>query len=134
MAVRLIEPAETPEQIREILLSSEEFLIGRGADCNLRLRSSDISRHHCLIRVGKEEVTLNDLGSANGTLVNGQRIRCPTILKSGDELHVGSARFVVDLGDSPGLFEQIEKASDPRCSTQRIRRAYQKNDDNSDKA
>ena len=97
--VRLIERGSTPEQTREVVVNQAEFLIGRGADCDLRLRDHEISRHHCIIRVVGGEATLVDLGSSNGTYLNGQRVRSQAPLHSGDELRLGAATFVVDLGD-----------------------------------
>src|SRR5262249_50988552 len=72
---------------------------GRGTDCDLRLPVSDVSRHHCIIRLGIGEAAVVDLGSSNGTYLNGQRVRSQAALKSGDELKVGPCRFLVDLGD-----------------------------------
>jgi pSer/pThr/pTyr-binding forkhead associated (FHA) protein len=99
MKPRLIEPGSTPEQTREILLSQSEFLIGRGADCDLRLRAPRVSRHHCLLRTQAGGVTLADLGSSNGTFLNGQRVTSQAALKSGDLVQVGDFSFIVELGD-----------------------------------
>jgi pSer/pThr/pTyr-binding forkhead associated (FHA) protein len=99
MKARLVEPGSTPEQTREILLSQSEFLIGRGADCDLRLRAARVSRHHCLLRTQAGGVTLSDLGSSNGTFLNGQRVTSQAALKSGDLVQVGDFSFVVELGD-----------------------------------
>jgi pSer/pThr/pTyr-binding forkhead associated (FHA) protein len=101
MNPKLIEPGAGPEQTREIPITKDEFLIGRGADCDLRLRHSAISRHHCLIRLQGGEATLLDLGSANGTFVNGQRVRSSAALRSGDEIRLDVHRFIVNLGDVP---------------------------------
>jgi pSer/pThr/pTyr-binding forkhead associated (FHA) protein len=101
MKVRLIERGTTDTDIREILINQPEFLIGRGADCDLRLRMSSVSRHHCLIRVDPEEASVVDLGSSNGTFLNDHQLRSQTTLRSGDLLKVGSREFLVDLGDQP---------------------------------
>ncbi len=108
MKARLIERGSTPEQTREILLSQSEFLIGRGADCDLRLRAPRVSRHHCLIRTQGGAVTLSDLGSSNGTYINGQRLTSQMALKSGDLVQVGDFSFVVEVG---------EASSEPRPPT-----------------
>ena len=116
MHVRLIERGPTPGQTREVAVNQPEFLIGRGADCDLRLRESEISRHHCIIRVGPDEATLIDLGSSNGTYLNGQRVRSQAALHSGDELRLGSATFVVDLGDTGATKLDVPDA-DPLART-----------------
>jgi pSer/pThr/pTyr-binding forkhead associated (FHA) protein len=103
LRVRLIERGSSPEQTREIPIDKPEFLIGRATDCDLRLRVSEISRHHCIIRLGSAEATLVDLGSSNGTFVNGQRVRSQSPLRSGDELQIASHNFLVDLGDAEGV-------------------------------
>ena len=97
--VRLIERGATAAQTREIAINQAQFLIGRGSDCDLRLRDKAVSRHHCIIRLAADEVTLADLGSSNGTFRNGQRVRSQATLQSGDEVRVGDFRFEVDLGD-----------------------------------
>jgi hypothetical protein len=50
-------------------------ILGRGTDCDLRLVDPGVSRHHAEIRVEDGEVVLVDLGSTNGTFVNGQPVR-----------------------------------------------------------
>ncbi len=99
LRVRLIERGPNAEQTREIPVTKIEFLIGRGSDCDLRLRVSEVSRHHCMVRVGATDATLVDLGSSNGTYLNGHRVRSQAELHSGDEVAVGTYRFLVDLGD-----------------------------------
>jgi pSer/pThr/pTyr-binding forkhead associated (FHA) protein len=100
---RLIERGPTPEQTRQVPVPPGEFLIGRGPDCDLRLPVSAISRHHCIIRLTETEATLLDLGSSNGTYLNGQRVRSQAALHSGDDLAVGDCHFLVDLGDSDAV-------------------------------
>ncbi len=63
-------------------------VIGRGADASLRLRDDGVSRRHARIVVAGGEVTVEDLGSANGTLVNGEPVR-RAVLRDGDKLQLG---------------------------------------------
>jgi pSer/pThr/pTyr-binding forkhead associated (FHA) protein len=120
MKARLVERGASAEQIREIPLTQGEFLIGRGADCELRLRVSSVSRHHCLVRLGNNEATLVDLGSSNGTYVNGQRVRSQAALHSGDELQVGTCRFLVELGDDADIDLNTGVGADPSRTTLKL--------------
>ncbi len=64
--------------------------IGRAADCELRLPSGDASRQHAEIVAGEDGFTLRDLGSTNGTFVNGERVS-EHRLAPGDRIHIGSS-------------------------------------------
>ncbi len=68
------------------------LLIGRGSGCNLRLPDSGVSRQHARIRYAAGAWFLQDLGSAAGTFVNGQRVQA-TRLTSGDQIQIGSSVF-----------------------------------------
>ena len=123
MTPKLIEASGTggnSTRIREVGIQAEEFLLGRGTDCNLRLRSAAISRHHCLLRFRATEATLTDLGSSNGTFVNGKRIRSQTSLQSGDEIALGPYRFILDLCDRPDL--NVSSEIDPAAVTCKLPR------------
>ncbi|MCS7047104.1 MAG: FHA domain-containing protein [Gemmataceae bacterium] len=121
MPFRLLEPAQTGDRLREITIKSDEFLIGRGADCDLRLHDTSISRHHCLLRKRGSEVSVSDLGSANGTFVNGVRVLSQTELRTGDEIRVGDCRLIVDLGDDLLWSERhFPSATDAVAGTMRL--------------
>lgn len=77
----------------EIPLKKEKFLIGRASDCTLRAGSEAISRHHCLVTRVDGAVAVRDLGSRNGTHVNGEKIAGETPLNHGDLLRVGPLEF-----------------------------------------
>lgn len=68
--------------------------LGRAADNEIVLRDSQISRHHAVINFTGSEYVIADLGSANGTKVNGVRIDQPCPLRSGDVIAVGSNQLV----------------------------------------
>ena len=103
MSIRLIELTEKPEHHREIILSKEEFLLGRGTDCDLRLNDNEVSRHHCMFRLQNEDILIMDLGSSNGTFVNELRVRSQTSVKEGDQVKVGPFRFVLEIDDKSGI-------------------------------
>jgi hypothetical protein len=73
-------------------------LIGRSTDCNLKIASSQVSRNHCRITLSNDTVFVEDLGSANGTLVDGQLLppHQPTAIPPGARLVVGPAEFLID--------------------------------------
>jgi pSer/pThr/pTyr-binding forkhead associated (FHA) protein len=106
---------------REILVNTEDFLLGRGEDCDLALHDAEVSRHHCTIRIRGGEATVSDLGSSNGTFVNGTRIVSQAIVRTGDELKLGTFRFLIDLGDDPDFRIPSDAAADPLLATDQIR-------------
>jgi pSer/pThr/pTyr-binding forkhead associated (FHA) protein len=120
MPVKLIEPGPHAGEKRTILVTKDEFLIGRGADCDLRIKASAISRHHCLLRVRGQEVTVLDLGSSNGTFVNGQRVRSQTEVRNGDQLALGSCQFLVVVDAQGGVSWCTETAVDQNAVTQKL--------------
>ena len=121
MNPRLLERIAGPDPIREIPLTGDQFLIGRGSDCDLRLHVSEISRHHCLLQIQGGEVTIGDLGSSNGTYVNGTRVLSRIALHTGDEIRLGPCNYLVDLGDDLQWAERLYKSNaDPVAVTARV--------------
>lgn len=74
-----------------------EFVFGRGPECHVRPNSELVSRQHCLLRVSDKGVQVRDLGSSNGTLVNGSRVVEETYLRNGDVLQLGPLAFQLVL-------------------------------------
>lgn len=65
-------------------------VIGRGDDAAIRIDSPGVSRHHARILVARGEATLEDLGSKNGTDLNGERITARSRISDGDEIRLGA--------------------------------------------
>jgi predicted component of type VI protein secretion system len=86
---------EGRQQGKLIPLNVRQFLIGREQDCHLRPNSDLVSRHHCVFTIDDFTVRLRDLGSTNGTFVNGERIQGQVVLKPGDHVVVGKLSFEV---------------------------------------
>ena len=68
-------------------------VVGKAPGCQILLKMSKVSRRHCQLEVSAEGVSLRDLGSTNGTLVNGRQVK-EHMLRDGDRLKVGSALLV----------------------------------------
>ena len=79
----------------EIRLKGSKFIIGRGEECQLRPKSDAISRQHCEFEIDGSQVAVKDLGSKNGTLVNGTRIEGSQSLNEGDEIQIGKLAFAI---------------------------------------
>jgi len=69
--------------------------VGRSVDNDIRVSGSMVSRHHCRIESGAEGTWVHDLGSANGTLVNGERVD-RRLISARDELQVGRTLLTVE--------------------------------------
>ncbi len=85
---------------RDFPLSEPETILGRRQDCHLRIPTKDVSRQHCALMIDHETLTAKDLGSSNGTFVNGKRI-AEAELEPGDRLRLGPVTFVVQIDGDP---------------------------------
>jgi predicted component of type VI protein secretion system len=75
-----------------IVLQRPVLLIGRHADCDVRIDSPKISRRHCCLAMAYDRVLVRDLGSRNGVRVNGRAVD-ESRLQNGDELAIGAILF-----------------------------------------
>ena len=83
---------ETP--VSEFALEAgPPLIIGRSSDATLQVRDAKLSRHHCDLRITPEGCFVRDLGSKNGTFVNGARI-VEARLRDGDRIQIGLTRFL----------------------------------------
>ena len=75
--------------------------VGRHDDCQIRIKSSQVSRKHCELFEKKGLLMVKDLGSSNGTMVNGKRIEGQSVLEPGDELTIGGVKLrVAKVGEA----------------------------------
>jgi pSer/pThr/pTyr-binding forkhead associated (FHA) protein len=107
MDVRLFVAHSKPDA-KQITLGPET-LIGRSPECNLRIASGQVSRRHCVIKVANDGVCIRDLGSANGTRLNGQTITAEVdvAVPPGSTLVVGPLKFIVQF-NAPRIDEDTE--------------------------
>jgi predicted component of type VI protein secretion system len=72
-------------------------VVGRKEDCDLRLDHKSVSKLHCVLVKTDGLLLLRDLGSTNGTRVNGQRVRRAALLPD-DQLTIAGFKYRVQLG------------------------------------
>src|SRR5205807_1084933 len=87
-----------PYRGREFTFDQHDtFLIGRSDSAHLYLPEDKFfARHHCLLEIAPPRCFLRDLGSTNGTFVNGERVQ-EVFLKSGDRIQGGQTILEVDV-------------------------------------
>lgn len=110
--------------IVEFPLKAEQSLIGRGSRCDVRIKHPGISAEHAIIRQLSGVATVEDMGSTNGTRINGKRITQVQSLRHGDQIGVGRERlmYFAEL-DSAAHFlqpESIEPFSLPAPGGERV--------------
>lgn len=92
--LKVLEGAKTGTKIA---VKKDEFLVGRSQKCHLCAGSSSVSRNHCAFIRKDAAVSIKDLGSRNGTLVNGKKITEETALTSGDEIGIGTLKLLLTI-------------------------------------
>ena len=99
--VQLIVVRGKPEG-KVIPLAGPKFKIGRGETCHLRPNSEQVSREHAEFTIESNGLIVRDLGSRNGTLVNGKALTTEACkLKDRDLVQVGPLTFAVSIHDAP---------------------------------
>ena len=91
----VIEVREPGRAARRIPVSGAPIRIGRAPECELVLKDSRVSRRHARLHARDGLLVLTDLGSTNGTLVNGNRVT-ELVLGAGDRIQIGETSLVVE--------------------------------------
>lgn len=89
------------------LVTGDEVMIGRRPECGITVGSSRASRRHAVVRSLDDQVIVEDLGSTNGTFVNGQRITGSRPLEPGDRIVVGDTQVTYCLVDTAPPLPQV---------------------------
>jgi pSer/pThr/pTyr-binding forkhead associated (FHA) protein len=79
---------------RHFLLAEGAMVIGRAQDAAIRIDAGGVSRRHARIVVSGDEARVEDLGSKNGTFVDGQLVSAACLLKDGAEIRVGPVALI----------------------------------------
>jgi pSer/pThr/pTyr-binding forkhead associated (FHA) protein len=85
---------------QSVSIVQDMTVIGRREECDLRIGILDISRKHCRLIRDFDALRIEDLGSSNGTYVNGVRIREAT-LAAGDRIQIGPVTLIVQIDGQP---------------------------------
>jgi len=109
---RWLKHAENDNQNQGIAITRFPALLGRSSDCDYQIHQPLISRRHCLFHLRDGDIWVQDLGSLNGTFVNGERIQRPQPLHEGDKVDLAFLPYEVCLPlSSEGGVVQPEAAA-----------------------
>ena len=112
MEIRLvIERGRTRKRV--VRLTTAETVLGRQRGCGVRIPSAEVSRQHCALRTENGYLTVQDLGSVNGTFLNGMRVVNREVVRPGDHLEIGPLRFVVEYELTPEALDRLSAFSAP---------------------
>lgn len=111
-----------------------ETLLGRSPYCSVVLADTNVSREHAAIRASAEGLVIQDLGSRNGTRVNGERLNGSRELKPGDRIEIGNQQIRIEAkvrtmrhhplastGEYIAPVEEEETPTAPRLVTSTLR-------------
>ena len=107
-AQRIAEPLEESATVRQqralliyggrrLMVAPRGATIGRSRDCEIVIDDANVSRQHAELRPRGGAWVVSDLGSTNGTRVNGRQIHGPEVVRPGDEIEVGSSLITFEL-------------------------------------
>jgi CheY-like chemotaxis protein len=119
---------------KEIAITRFPWVIGRDVACDLYLKTPFISRRHCVVFTHANEVWVRDLGSRNGTYVNGERVYGAQRLRDRDRLAVAHVAFEIRLCEDAEVPKADRGAFGPGTEPARPSQHVLVVDDNADAA
>jgi pSer/pThr/pTyr-binding forkhead associated (FHA) protein len=103
LRVKVLLVAFKPDGTRvDFRVRDRRCVIGRDTDVDLRIPVGTVSRQHCEVRIDDDEPVVRDLGSSNGTFLNGKRVT-ESVIDAGDLLRVGPTTFTVVVDGIPDV-------------------------------
>ena len=93
---------------RQYVIEAERVVIGRALDCDLRFDLAQLSRHHAAIHRDQRTYAVEDLGSSNGTFVNGTPVESLTPVAVGDKIQLGTG-LVLQLALQDAVHEELSQ-------------------------
>ncbi len=88
------------------LSGEEDLVIGRATENPVSIPDTSVSRRHCILRKTEEGWAVSDLGSGNGTVVNGERVDAEHLLQNGE---------TITIGDTQLTYQDLANATDRRA-------------------
>jgi hypothetical protein len=107
VAMLLMVEGQTPG--KRFFIDQPAVLLGRDEECDVVIPERQVSRHHARIYLEGDRYVLEDLGSKNGTFVNGQELHEPHIMQDGDEIQIAfccKLAFVGAEATAPVFFDE----------------------------
>lgn len=92
-----------------IPVSSSATMIGRRQSCDLRIPLTSVSRKHCQLNHDNGVWRIRDLGSRNGTYLNGKRVE-ESVIQAGDSIRIGPLAFMFQVDGQPVPVSQPDLA------------------------
>jgi pSer/pThr/pTyr-binding forkhead associated (FHA) protein len=105
MNARLV--VEQGSQSTPYHLHAGETVVGRQKGCGLRIPSAEVSRQHCRLLVEEDVIYIEDLDSANGTLLNGEAVESRQLVRPGDRIQVGPVIFIVEYEMTQDVIDRL---------------------------
>jgi pSer/pThr/pTyr-binding forkhead associated (FHA) protein len=99
--------------LREVPLGDSPITIGRALDSDITIDNPVASHNHARIYYEDQQLVIEDLGSANGTTINGRPVT-KEALKNGDNITIGKHTIVVDEKRDVAIFDKTRKITAPR--------------------
>jgi anti-anti-sigma regulatory factor/pSer/pThr/pTyr-binding forkhead associated (FHA) protein len=111
--VKLLRQRTSGEGEQELCITRWPFVIGRGEECDLPMRSVNVSRRHARLEEGEDgAIWLRDLGSLNGTMVSGERVQNSVVrVMGGEEVVIGPVRFRIEISRESTPWERNGRGS-----------------------
>ena len=91
---------------RRLELPEGRYTLGRGSRCAIRVNKSLVSREHLVIHIEGAEASIEDLGSKNGTKINGMAVHRRMPLSHGDVVTAGTIEFCVRISPEAGFLDE----------------------------
>jgi pSer/pThr/pTyr-binding forkhead associated (FHA) protein len=109
--------------LKEYIIDQNKIIIGRDGNCDICIDNITVSRKHARITREPVDYWVEDMGSINGTFVNGHWVS-KKLLDTGDEISIGKYSIVIYFEDNPSMVTATAAAKnrpiDEGCSTSRI--------------